>query len=55
MPHETRVVYTGVVQHGIPNFGELREKAGYYAAWSGKWHVGDMYPALRQPWTKRSW
>jgi len=40
MPHETGVRNNGIgIAEGIPTLGQLFSKAGYRAAYAGKWHL----------------
>jgi len=40
MPHETGVRNNGIgISEGIPTLGQLFSKAGYRAAYAGKWHL----------------
>jgi len=48
LPHETGVLVNDMTPDPtIANMGELFRQAGYYTAWSGRWHLPDHGPQLR--------
>lgn len=43
-PHASGVVYNGdPLREGIPTIGTVLREAGYYTAWTGKWHLPESY------------
>jgi len=43
-PHATGVIYNGdPLREDLPTIGSALRKAGYYTAWTGKWHLPESF------------
>lgn len=43
-PHQTGVAYNGdALPANLPTIGSLLREAGYYTAWTGKWHLPESF------------